>query len=125
MSFGRRLTGASPTFYPSTYPCPTIQGYSFKLAHDVSETKMQNGWTVRRQREPYSIRTASLTFQLTSVEFFGWYDFAINNAYEWIRMNVQTERTQSHIGNETLRFTSPISYSYLSLIHISEPTRPY
>ena len=116
MSFARRLTGVSATQYPSGYPCPSIQGYSFTLAHDLTETKMQNGWIVRRQREPYSIRTASLTFQLTSVEFYEWYDFAINNAYKWIRMRVQTERTQdvigSHAGDETLRFTSGISYSY-------------
>ena len=117
MSFGRRLPAVSPPKYPSNYPCPSLQGYSFSLKHDISETKMQNGWTVRRQREPYSIRTASLTFQMTSAEFFGWYNFAVGSAYKWIRMQVQTERTRDGSGSpntryETLRFISPISYSY-------------
>jgi len=106
----------SPTVYPDNYYCPSLQGYSFNATHDVSETKMQNGWTVRRRREPFSIRTASLTFEMNSTEFLSWYQWAVDNAYNWIRIRVQTELTNPSVGpntgNEVLRFTSPISYSY-------------
>lgn len=108
-----RSSGSSAGTYPSTLPCPSIAGYNFSLAHDITESKMQNGWTVRRQREPYPIRTVNLSFEVGSSGFFDWYDYCVNNAYTWISINVQTDITVGGpVSRERLRFVSPISYSY-------------
>jgi len=104
--------------YPSDFPCPSMGGYSFTLKHDISETKMQNGWSVRRQREPYPRRTAIMTFRMSTVAYNAWYAYVMENAYEWIRMPVQTNLTTRLPGpaikQEVLRFISNISYSYSS-----------
>ena len=108
-----RSSGDSAGTYPSTLPCPSISGYSFSLAHDITENRMQNGWTVRRQREPYPIRTVSLSFQISSSDFWNWYDYCVNNAYTWIFLQVQSDITLGGLtSRERLRFVSGISYSY-------------
>lgn len=99
--------------YPDTLPCPSQSGYSFGMDHNYSEITMQNGWTVRRQREPFPVRTATLSFTMNTKEFFDWYNFCMEAAYRWITMNVQTDKTLfSETTVETLRFISDISYTY-------------
>lgn len=100
--------------YPDGMPQPLRNGYNFTYEQNTVSTMMQNGWSRKRKLTAYPFRRATLQFQMSATDFQGWHVFVHLHAFQWMTMELQTDRTGPQVlSPEVVRFTSGVSYSYI------------
>lgn len=98
--------------YPSTLPCPQIEGYQVDIDYGVSGVTFENG--NRRQRRQFRQERHYFTFSLvlTTAQLWTWQSWANQFGYDWHYMNL--ESNYSGLAGQTLiphyiRYISDIS----------------
>lgn len=106
--------------YPTSLPCASRDGYGFAVTTGAVKTRMQGGWTRKRRMDPTMFRTFQLSFRMPTDTFDDWHQFVHKNAFNWIRMNVQSNipsgirDVNQNVSEEVIRFISDVSWSYTS-----------
>lgn len=104
------------TQYPSTYPCPTLSGFSAVVSMGVARSEM-GGNQMQRRYFSTMPHTFSLSFVMSVATWFAWQSWVMQNAYTWFEMdlpNLYASQQGLLVAPTLIRFTSPISASNLT-----------
>lgn len=108
------------TDFPSTLPCPQIEGYQVEIDHGVTGVTFENG--NRRQRKQFKRERYYFQFSLvlTTEELWTWQSWANRFGYDWHKMNLVSHYSGS-VGQvllpHTIRYTGDISIELVDVDH--------
>lgn len=78
------------TAYPSTLPCPQIDGYQVDVDYGVTAVTFEHGNTRQRRSASRERHVFNLSVVLTLPELWTWQSWANKYAYDWHQMNLES-----------------------------------
>ena len=88
------------TDYPSTLPCPQIEGYRVETDFGISRVQFEHGNVRQRRSVESEVNTFSLSLVLSIRQLWEWQSWANMYGYEWHWMSLESH--YSSFGNGVL-----------------------
>lgn len=76
--------------YPSTLPCPQIDGYQIETDFNVSRVTFEHGNTRQRRYAEHEVHTFSLSLVLSIRQLWEWQSWANQYGYDWHWMQLES-----------------------------------
>lgn len=100
------------TDYPSTLPCPQIEGYQVNVDYGMTAVTFEHGNRRQRRGSSYEIHVFSLSLVLSIRELWLWQSWANQYAYGWHKMNLESHYSGlagKQLIPHTIRYISDIA----------------
>jgi hypothetical protein len=98
--------------YPSTLPCPQIEGYQVNVDYGVAAVVFENGRRRQRRSASRERQIFSLSLVLTLPQLWTWQSWANQFGYPWHQMNLESHYAGlvgKTLVSHTIRYISDIT----------------
>lgn len=98
--------------YPSTLPCPQIEGYQISVVYGTSGVTFENGMTRRRKGMKQEQHVFQLSIVVSTAQLWQWQNWANAYGYEWHWMKLASDLAgfrDPPVAAHYIRYISDIS----------------
>lgn len=81
------------TDYPTTLPCPQIEGYQVETDFNISRVQFEHGNVRQRRNAQHELHTFALSLVLSTRQLWEWQSWANRFGFDWHWMSIE-----SHYG---------------------------